>query len=128
MKIEPSDSIANRLRLAMDIRNMRQVELCEKTKLPKASINQYLSGYAEPKNDRLYMMADALKVNPVWLLGMDVPMELPKADLTKDNAETLALFMKDERFLEYMKKAHSLKHEKREVLYNYIDFLFSTNR
>ena len=45
-----------------------------------------------------------------------------------DNAETLALFMKDERFLEYMKKAHSLKHEKREVLYNYIDFLFSTNR
>lgn len=38
-------------------------------------MSQYLSGYAEPKKNRLTLIADALNVNPTWLMGLDVPME-----------------------------------------------------
>lgn len=69
------ESIASRLRKALSLRNMKQQELVEKTGMPKSSICQYLSGYAEPKTDRVYAMAIALNVDPVWLMGFNVPME-----------------------------------------------------
>lgn len=71
----PIESISKRLSYALHIRNMKQVDLIEKTGIQKSSISQYLSGYAEPKADRIYIMAKALDVSPVWLLGYDVPME-----------------------------------------------------
>lgn len=63
--------IKSRLAEAMALRGMKQVELAEKTKIPKSSICQYLSGYVEPKSDRIYLMAKALSVNPVWLMGYE---------------------------------------------------------
>jgi transcriptional regulator with XRE-family HTH domain len=72
---EPIEKCSNRLAKALAIRGMKQHELCEKTKIPKSAISQYLSGAFEPKQDRLYIIAQALDVDPVWLMGFDVPME-----------------------------------------------------
>ena len=36
------DTFANRLKKILEIRNMKQVELCEKTKLSSGLINKYL--------------------------------------------------------------------------------------
>lgn len=69
------ETIAHRLKEALSIRNMRQQDLADVTKISKGSISQYMSGYAEPKSDRIYLMANALGVDPVWLMGYDVPME-----------------------------------------------------
>lgn len=70
------ESFNARFRKALDIRNMRQVDLANKTKIPKGSINQYVTGYASnPTTERVYLLAQALKVDPVWLMGFDVPME-----------------------------------------------------
>lgn len=73
-----SESVSNRLKYAMNIRGIKQVELVEKTKIPKGSISQYVSGFAEPRSERIYLLAKALNVDPVWLMGMDVPMEPQK--------------------------------------------------
>jgi transcriptional regulator with XRE-family HTH domain len=54
---------------------MRQSELCEKTKIPKSALSEYISGAYEPKQDRVFILAEALNVDPVWLMGFDVPME-----------------------------------------------------
>ncbi len=40
------DTFANRLKEILKIRNMKQVELCEKTKLSSGLINKYLKGKA----------------------------------------------------------------------------------
>lgn len=74
--LEPVAKISERLRYAMDLRGLRQVDLVERTKIPKSSIHQYLIDYAEPKTDRIYLLAKALRVNPVWLMGLDAPMEV----------------------------------------------------
>ena len=75
MDIGPIEKCATRIAKALSIRGMRQADLCEKTKIPKSAISQYVSGAFEPKQDRIYLISQALNVDPVWLMGYDVPME-----------------------------------------------------
>lgn len=72
---EPSSTFKSRLNEAMDIRNIKPVELSEKCGISKSAVSHYMSGYAEPKSNRLYIIAQALDVNEAWLMGYDVPME-----------------------------------------------------
>ena len=69
------ESCGKRLEQAMSIRNMKQSELCKQADIPKSSLSLYLRGAYEPKQDRLYKMANVLHVSEVWLMGYDVPME-----------------------------------------------------
>lgn len=98
MDNEPKEKCSVRLARALAIRGMKQSELCEKTKIPKSAISQYLSGLFEPKQDRLHIIAQALDVDPVWLMGFDVPMEKGKESspsepkLTEGEALMLELF------------------------------------
>lgn len=66
---------AERLREAMKIRGMRQVDICEKTGIVKSAVSQYLSGKVIPKQDKVFLLSEALSVSPAWLMGADVPME-----------------------------------------------------
>jgi transcriptional regulator with XRE-family HTH domain len=63
-----------RLKQALELRGMRAVDLVEKTGIPKGAISYYLAGRSQPKADRLYIIAQALDVSEVWLLGYDVPI------------------------------------------------------
>lgn len=83
-----------RLQKALSIREMKQTELCSRAKIPKSSLSLYLSGAYEPKQDRLYEIANVLDVDPVWLMGYDVPMEkekLPTVEEKLTEAEHLML-------------------------------------
>lgn len=77
-----ADTFRNRLIAAMEIRGgMQQVDLAEKSGLPKAQISQYKNGKYEPMQDALYKLAKALSVNVAWLMGHDVPMEIDRQQL-----------------------------------------------
>lgn len=67
--------IKDRLKKALSIRGITPVELSQKTGIPKSSISQYMSGYAKPKQDRIYIISKALSINEAWLMGYDVDME-----------------------------------------------------
>ena len=60
------ETLAIRLRKAMEEQNIKQIELTEKTGIPKSAISQYLSGKFVPKQDRLTVLAVALNVNEAW--------------------------------------------------------------
>ena len=64
-----------RIKTALHQRGMKQSELCGITKIPKSAISQYISGAFEPKQDRVYLIAQALNVSEAWLMGYDVPMK-----------------------------------------------------
>ena len=72
---ERISNCSERIATALSIRNMKQAELCMKTKIPKSAISQYIGGSFEPKQDRIYLIAKALDVSEAWLMGYDVPME-----------------------------------------------------
>ena len=69
------DTFQNRLKKAMEIRNIKQVDLVEKTSLDKTLINKYLAGVSNARQRKLTLLADALNVNEIWLMGYDVPMD-----------------------------------------------------
>ena len=62
---------APRLKLALDRNHMKQIDLAEKTGIPKSAISQYLSGKVNPKQDKIYLMAKALNVTEAWLMGIE---------------------------------------------------------
>lgn len=65
----------DRIREALEIREMKQAELVEKTGIDKGQMSSYLAGRYKPKQNNLHLMAKALSVDEAWLMGYDVPME-----------------------------------------------------
>lgn len=70
---DPIDTCSHRLLIALSMSGLKQVDLINKTKIPKSAMSQYFSGRIKPKSDRLKLLADALGVSPAWLMGFDVP-------------------------------------------------------
>ena len=69
------DTFANRLNKAISLRNIKPIELAEKTGIDKSKISSYMSGRYKAKQDGVYLLAQALNVSEVWLMGYDAPME-----------------------------------------------------
>ena len=69
------DTFANRLNKAILLRNIKPIELSEKTGIDKSKISSYMSGRYKAKQDGVYLLARALNVNEAWLMGLDVPMD-----------------------------------------------------
>ena len=65
---------AYRLKTALDRLNMRAQELSDRSGVAKASISQYINGTHKPSNVSAGKMASVLGVDPLWLMGFDVPM------------------------------------------------------
>lgn len=80
-----------RLREALDYKNMKPVNLCEKIGINKSSISRYLSGEMEPKADWLVLIAQALDVSEAWLAGYDVPRTV--SEQKKDDVPSLGIIV-----------------------------------
>ena len=97
---ERVESCGQRIAKALDVREMKQSELCKLAKVPKSSLSLYLSGAYEPKQNRIYDMARVLGVSEAWLMGYDVPMDRQKENspnelqLTEGEKLMLELFRK----------------------------------
>ncbi len=63
-----------RLDKAMKLRNIKSVELHEKTGISESLISKYLSGNALARQNKIFLLSKVLDVNPAWLMGYDVPM------------------------------------------------------
>ena len=68
-------NFAERLKLALELRNIKATKLSELTNVNKSTISQYLSGEYEAKKERIELFAEVLNVNELWLRGYDLPME-----------------------------------------------------
>lgn len=93
------ETIAARLRKAMDAAGKKQADLVRETGLDRGSISSYLSGKYEPKQKAIYKLAASLGVSESWLMGYDVPMA--RTDEQKKNDQLAKLIVKlrtDENF------------------------------
>ncbi len=91
--------IKDRLNEAMQKREITAAELSKRTGLNKSSLSRYLSGENIPRSLAIGKIATALRVNPAWILGYDVPMEegvppihLELDKLTDTNKEKLLAY------------------------------------
>lgn len=80
---KPIETTQKRLLTAMSFRNLKQVDLVNKTGISKVVISGYVNGTFNPKQKNIYLLAQALNISPAWLMGYDVPMELEKENQKK---------------------------------------------
>lgn len=69
------DTCANRIREGLRLRDMSQADLRRLTGIPKSAMSQYCNGGLVPRQDRTFLIANALNVSEAWLMGFDVPLE-----------------------------------------------------
>lgn len=74
--IKRVETFKNRFETALNLREMKPVDFALRTGISEATISQWRSGRTEPKSERLFMVANALRVDPTWLMGLDVPMDI----------------------------------------------------
>ncbi len=72
---------ASRLSQALEARGMKAADLSKKTKVAEGTISCYINGRYEAKQNRVKVFAEALDVNPAWLMGYDVPMDAERPNL-----------------------------------------------
>lgn len=123
---ERSATPAERIKLALNIRNMKAVELSERSGINKASISCYLSGKYEPKQEALYKMGKALDVAEMWLAGYDVPIEKPAWQKENDElADLVDHLQKNKDFRQLIISISQLKSEQIELIRNLVQQLIS---
>lgn len=90
-----------RLKSEMKRQGLSQAELCLRTGIPKSALSQYLSGCFKPREGRIRIMADALGVDPAWLIGFDVydgENDENQGYLTDRETILLSLYRSNSRF------------------------------
>lgn len=74
-----NQKIGARIKYAREIRNKTLLDIADDIGVAKSTIQRYENGLInKPKLPVLQAIAASLKVNPSWLTGLDVPMELPE--------------------------------------------------
>ncbi len=114
--IELKEDFRTRLEKAIALRDIKPVDLARKTGIAESTISQYRSGYAKPKEKRLLLIANALGVNPSWLMGMDVPIYSPQT-LGPDSGD-----MSDGRNLYYQEIIPVLQKLSKENLHKVVSY------
>lgn len=83
------NTISKRMKEGMELRKIKQSELAEKTGISKGALSSYLSGRYLPKQNNMYLIANALNVSEAWLMGADVPMERSDTTLALNSKKSL---------------------------------------
>ena len=88
--------LVKRIKQMIQIRDITQADLARITGIRASSISDYLSGKYQPKQDKIALIADALSVNPGWLMGYDEPKKPISSSIVekKENRDLLAHYQK----------------------------------
>lgn len=117
----------NRLKNIMSERKITQSELSKRTGIRQSSISDWLNGRYEPKQDKIYLIAQALGVSPSWLLGYD--------ETTSNQTEGYYVDPETAEFAEYLRTrpearllfsaSRGISKEDMEETVKYIEYLKS---
>lgn len=86
---KPSN-FAERLKTALDYKQMTKAELSRMTGISKSSLTRYAKGDWEGKQDAVYAIAQALNLNEAWLMGYEAPMDRTELDRVLEQAKIMS--------------------------------------
>ncbi len=115
-------STSERLKQLMSERNLRQVDILEKSKpfqkqlgvkMGRSALSQYVTGKSKPDDKKLYLLSKTLDVSEAWLMGYDVDIKrVPdeeRGTTQNSHPEILTIYNqleepKQEKVLDYAKE------------------------
>lgn len=114
----------NRIREALEMRGMKQIELAEKSGIRRGTINNWLNNKYQPKQRALATLAQILDVAELWLAGYDIPMErAPEQKKADALIEVFNQLRSDAEFKELVFKIRKLSPENYQTIKHLIDQL-----
>ena len=118
----------NRILEALKLRNMKAVELSEKTGVSRSSLSHYINQRWQPKQKALALMARALEVSELWLAGYDVPMERSVKQIEMDAlGQVINIIRKDERLTNLVINLSRLNEEQLSMVESMVNELVKLN-
>ena len=119
----------NRIAQALELRNMKQIELSEKTDIPRGTINNWMNQRYQPKATPLAKMAKALDVSELWLAGYDIPMERPMEQVKADKIVELANILRsNDKLLQITSQLSTLTDTQLDYVSNLIEEFSRLNK
>ncbi|WP_027399825.1 helix-turn-helix domain-containing protein [Anaerovorax odorimutans] len=122
-----NEEIGNRIKYARDLRKATLDDVAKKVGIAKSTVQRYESGKIEKiKLPVLESIANALSVNPAWLVGKSEETELSLSNqsirLSANEKELLHTYNRcsstgKERILNYSKKVLDIEKEEKRVDY-----------
>jgi len=111
-------STSERLKYYMDHTGLTQTDILdrcapyetEQVKISRPYLSQYVTGKFEPNQERLEVLARAMNVDEVWLMGYDVPM---RADTDEFRQE---MFDEDHVLFDYTRLSDESKKTVRSII------------
>lgn len=74
MKVERISDVSRRIKEYREKFGVTLADISTQCNIPAQTLNRYELGQRTPKIDTAVEIAEALKINPLWLQGYDVPM------------------------------------------------------
>ena len=121
------EKFIERLNSILQKRNLSQADLSKMTGIRSSSISDWLNGKYEPKQDKISIIAEALNVSPVWLIGYD--------DTASNQSEGYYVDPETAEFAEYLRTrpearllfsaSRGISKEDMQKAVEYIEFLKS---
>lgn len=107
----------------MQLQNLRQTDLAEKTGFSRARISQWISGKYQANQNGIFALAQALNVSEAWLMGFDVEKHTDK-EVLKLRVELESLQERTSKeALQIIKKFYLLPKGQQKIVSNLIDSL-----
>ena len=132
-----STQFINRLKAVMAEHKITQTELAKLTGIRQSSISDWLNNRYEPKQDKVYILANALNVSPAWLLGYD-DSNIPPVQSIPEKKDGYYTDPEAAEFAEYLRTrpgarmlfsaAKDITKEEMEETVKYIEFLKSKHK
>lgn len=107
--------------------NGSQQQFAQRVGIGKSSVSQYVNGTNFPGNIRAGQIAKAFSINPVWVMGFDVPMVV-KPDLSPRSAHLVMKRVQDPRLTDALEKYFELSEEQKQNVLDYIDFIHEKSK
>jgi transcriptional regulator with XRE-family HTH domain len=105
--------LKDRLRIALDLREKKPVDIARDLKIPKSALSQYLSGSRQIKDSkRLYLIAEYLDVSEAWLMGFDVPIDRNMERKNDIISDAVVRMRTDADFMSVVESIYNLDNEK----------------
>lgn len=124
------EKFIERLNSILQKRNLSQADLSKMTGIRSSSISDWLNGKYEPKQDKISIIAEALNVSPVWLIGYDdTSSNQPEGYyVDPETAEYAEMLRTRPEMRMLFSASRGISKEEMQEAVNYIEFIKSRNK
>lgn len=120
---KPIQNVSQRLKELMESTGDKQIDMARKTGISKGTLTKYVNGKMGMKQSRIEKIAEIYGVDPVWLLGFDVPKKKKAYCVIEQKSQASLVREQTIRYGELLAKFDKLNDSDKQIIEDMIDRL-----